>query len=180
MEIVYSYILLFTTFKKQKKYTMTKNSLFALCFLFLLGIKMNAQEAVTAAGGDATGTGGKVAYSVGQVVYTNVSTASGSVNQGVQQPYTLLVTGANNCPYINLLMTVYPNPSLTYINLNVGKQELKNLSFQLFDVQGKLLLDQQISNLETSIKMEDYTIGNYFLKVIDNQTEIKTFKIIKN
>jgi hypothetical protein len=39
------------------------------------------------AGGEATGSGGSVSYSVGQVVYTTNTGINGSVAQGVQQPY---------------------------------------------------------------------------------------------
>lgn len=138
-----------------------------------------AQDAVPAAGGDANGAGGSAAYSVGQVVYTSVS-GTGSVNQGVQQPYVVSTTGINTRPDIQLSMSVYPNPSITSITLNVGKQDLQNLSFQLLDVQGKLVASEKITASESIIKMEEYAAGNYFLKVLEFSTELKTFQIIKN
>lgn len=154
-----------------------------LTFLFLAGIGLSglqAQDATTASGGDASGAGGSAAYSVGQVVYTSIETASGSVNQGVQQPYKVSAIGINTNPDIDLLMSVYPNPSTTLINLSVQNMDLSNLSYQLFDVQGKLLVSQKITNSQTSIVMEEYATGSYFLNVINNQTELKSFKIIKN
>ena len=77
-------------------------------------------------------------------------------------------------------MTVYPNPSVSIINLNVGKSDLLNLSLQLFDVQGKLLYTQSITDEVTTIKMYEYNSGNYFLKIIQNNEKVKIFKIIKN
>lgn len=154
-----------------------------LTFLFLAGIGfsgLQAQDATTASGGDASGAGGSAAYSVGQVVYTSIETASGSVNQGVQQPYKVSAIGINTNPDIDLLMSVYPNPSTTLINLSVQNMDLSTLSYQLFDVQGKLLVSQKITNSQTSIVMEEYATGSYFLNVINNQTELKSFKIIKN
>lgn len=154
-----------------------------ITILFLLGLGLSglkAQDATTAAGGDATGAGGSVAYSVGQAVYTSVESASGSVNQGVQQPYVFVITGINTNPNINLLIAVYPNPSTAFINLNVENLDLANLSFQLFDVQGKLLVNQKITDTTTSILMAEFASGSYFLKVIDNKSELKAFKIIKN
>lgn len=152
-----------------------------LTLLFLVGIGLSglhAQEASVSSGGDASGAGGSAAYSVGQVAYTSITSGSGSVNQGVQQPYVILITGLDNNPTIDL--SVYPNPSVAFINLNVGNQNLENLSFELFDVQGKLLVSQKITAKETAIKMDEYSAANYFLKVIDNNKEVKTFKIIKN
>lgn len=159
---------------------MIKNKISLLCLLTLGVMGASAQNATTAAGGDASGAGGSSAYSVGQVVYNYSSSSSGSVNQGVQQPYELLSVGLNNHPDIDLLMSVYPNPSVSSINLNVGKQDLKTLSYQLYNLKGSLLLEEKILGSVTSIKMEDYSSGSYFLKVIDNQSELKTFKIIKN
>ena len=159
---------------------MIKIKISLLCFLTLGVVGVRAQNATTAAGGDASGAGGSSSYSVGQAAYNYSSSTAGSVNQGVQQPYELLTVGVNNHPDINLLMSVFPNPSVSSINLNVGKQDLQNLSFQLFDVQGKLLMSQKITNSDTSIKMEDFNAGNYFLKIIDSQSELKTFNIIKN
>ena len=52
-----------------------------------------AQESANASGGDASGSGGTVAYSVGQVVYTTNTDASGTVSQGVQQPYEIFTLG---------------------------------------------------------------------------------------
>lgn len=154
---------------------------FALpCLLLFLGTAVQAQDATTAAGGDVTGSGGSVAYSVGQVAYTSVESASGSVNQGVQQPYEVTVTGINSRPDINLSLSVYPNPSASFINLNVGNQKLDLLSFQLYDVTGKILMNQKVTATETTIRMEAFAKGNYFLKVLENKSEVKTFKIIKN
>ena len=156
-----------------------KLKLSAFTLLVFAFTAASAQDAVPAAGGDASGLGGSAAYSVGQVVYTSVS-GTGSVNQGVQQPYVVSTTGINTRPDIQLSMSVYPNPSITSITLNVGKQALQNLSFQLLDVQGKLVASEKITASESIIKMEEYAAGNYFLKVLDFSTDLKTFQIIKN
>ncbi|OFY86740.1 MAG: hypothetical protein A3F72_00115 [Bacteroidetes bacterium RIFCSPLOWO2_12_FULL_35_15] len=159
---------------------MIKIKLLICCLLGLGTIGTKAQDAVPAMGADASGSGGSASYTVGQVIYTSVGSASGSVNQGIQQPYVLLAIGVNSNPDINLTMTVYPNPSATIINLKIEKTNLQNLSFQLYDVQGKLLLKEQITNSETTILLNEYSSGDYFLKVINNKDELKTFKIIKN
>ena len=68
---------------KHKK-TMTS---FAFLLLGLGGLQ--AQESPTAAGGEATGSGGTASYSIGQVVYTTNTGTNGSVAQGVQQPFVI-------------------------------------------------------------------------------------------
>ena len=54
---------------------------------------VQAQESVNASGGNAIGSGGTVAYSIGQVVYTANTDASGTVSQGAQQTYEIFTVG---------------------------------------------------------------------------------------
>jgi hypothetical protein len=56
----------------------------------------------------------------------------------------------------------------------------KDLSYQLFDISGKLLESNTIVANSTTIKMEQLATGSYFLKVTQNNTLVKTFKVIKN
>lgn len=157
-----------------------KNKILIICFL-VSGTKiMKAQDGVTTTGGDATGLGGSAAYSLGQTFYISSSSAWGLINPGVQQPYDVTVTDVNIHPEITLLISIYPNPFITVINLNVGNQDLQNLSFELFDLRGKLLLNKKITSIETAILMDAFAAGNYFLKVSDNHSELKIFKITKN
>jgi hypothetical protein len=152
-----------------------------LSVLFLgLGLTAQAQQATTATGGDASGSGGTIAYSVGQIVYTTNTGTTGSVAQGVQQPYEIsIVLGLDNHS-INLELTAYPNPTANFLTLNLGKAELSTLNFQLYDISGKLIESRKIIRNNETIAMENLPTATYFLKVTNNNNEVKTFKIIKN
>ncbi len=140
-----------------------------------------AQESVNASGGDATGSGGTVTYSVGQVVYTTNTGTSGSVAQGVQQPYEIsVVTGIEEAKDINLTVTAYPNPTTDYLTLSIGEFDISNVSYQLYDMNGKLLQSEKVTGNQTSIVMSNLVPANYFVKVIQGNKEVKIFKIIKN
>ena len=165
---------------KQNKKQMNKTKLFLmflLCFA-LTGIK--AQQGTTATGGDATGSGGTASYSIGQVAYINISNANGYINEGVQQPYEFSTVGIKENNNISLSYSLYPNPTASTVNLKIENQSIDNLSFQLYDITGKLLINQKIVSKETSIQMGSFTNANYFLKVTDNNKEVQTIKIIKN
>tara|TARA_B100000795_G_scaffold39957_1_gene26294 strand:- start:524 stop:1000 length:477 start_codon:yes stop_codon:yes gene_type:complete len=154
-----------------------KKTFMSIAFL-LLGLGgLHAQESPTAAGGEATGTGGTASYSVGQVVYTTATGTNGSVAQGVHQPYEISTVVGINETTIQLELSVYPNPTTNYLTLKVEKTE--NLNYQLFDMQGKIIENQKVANNSTTIKMEDLPIATYFLKVTKNNEIIKTFKVIK-
>ena len=63
----------------------------AVLLLGLVLTGLQAQTSVNATGTNASGSGGTVSYSVGQVVYTNNTGTNGSVAQGVQQAFEILV-----------------------------------------------------------------------------------------
>ena len=145
-----------------------------------IGLTAQAQQATTATGSDASGSGGTVAYSVGQIVYTTNTGTNGSVAQGVQQPYEIsIVLGIDNHT-INLELTAYPNPTTNFLTLNVGNAELSTLNFQLYDILGKLIESRKIISSSETIAIENLPTATYFLKVSNNNNEVKTFKIIKN
>ena len=142
---------------------------------------LQAQQVVTTSGGNASGSGGSVSYPIGQIVYTTNTGTNGSAAQGVQQPYEIsVVTGIEEAKDISLEIVVYPNPATDFVKLKIKNYEVKNLRYQLYDINGSLLKDNKVEGNETNIVMSNFLPATYFLKVTDNNKVIKTFKIIKN
>jgi len=163
------------------KYKKLKFSALLLLGLGLTGLQ--AQESVNATGGNASGSGGTVSYSVGQVVYTTNIGTNGSVAQGVQQPYEIsVVTGLEEAKGINLTVSAYPNPTTDYLTLEVDASttlSIQSMAYQLYDMQGKLLQNEKITSNQASIVMSNLVPATYFVKVTESNKEVKTFKIIK-
>ena len=148
-------------------------------FIGLTGLQ--AQNTISASGGNASGSGGSVSYSVGQIVYTSNTGTNGSAAQGVQQPYEIsVVTGIEEAKDISLEIMVYPNPATDFVKLMIKNYEVENLRYQLYDINGRLLQDNKVEGNETNIVMSNFLPATYFLKVTDNNKVVKTFKIIKH
>ena len=156
----------------------TKQLFLLASFLFFL--KANAQQSLNAAGGDATGSNGKISYSIGQIDYVSATGSNGSVSQGVQQPFEIFTLGTDDFPNIILQAIVYPNPTSSNINLIIENYSIDNLHYNLYDIQGRSIANQKITQQGTNITMENLQSANYFLQVFDNNKTLKTFKIIKN
>ena len=157
---------------------MTYKNYFFICAFFGIA-HLQAQEAVVTTGGNAAGSSGAISYTVGQVAYTTNTGSNGSVAQGVQQPFEIqTVLGMDNFN-INLQMSVYPNPTTNYLQLEVKNMDFSYLSYQLFDLNGRLIANQKITSETSTIPMEQLPTAVFLLKVVDNNKEIKTFKIIK-
>jgi len=152
-----------------------------LCAVLMLAFGLTgiqAQEAIPATGGDASGSGGTLAYSVGQIIYTTFTGTSGSVAQGVQQPYEILITTGLEKTAITLNYSAYPNPTTNYLMLQIDNYD-KALLYQLYDLNGNILESKQVTGKITNIAMEQLAIATYVLRITQNNQVIKTFKIIK-
>lgn len=152
-----------------------------IAFFLLFGCHyLMAQQSVNSLGGNATGSNGCFSYSVGQINYVFSNGSNGIVTQGVQQAFEIFTLGTDDYPTIILQAIVYPNPTTNKLTLKIDNYTTENLSIQLYDVLGKVILQQKITQKETPITMEKLQAANYFLNVSDNSKSIKTFKIIKN
>ena len=166
-----------------------------LFIAILFHFNVQAQEATLSSGGDATGTGGSVSYSVGQVFYSVHTSADGLVAEGVQLPYEVLtITGLEEALGIRLIC--YPNPTTDALTLKVEDYDIEKLMYQLYDMNGRLLEVKKLSTNETNIPMVNLRPAPYILKIVNHQTKgsltnsvntgaealpvVKTFKIIKN
>jgi hypothetical protein len=163
------------------RFMRNKKIVFIAILLLFIGLKsLHAQETIAASGSNATGGGGSISYSVGQIVYTYITGTNGSSLQGVQQPYEIsLVTTIEEAKDISLEIEVYPNPATDLIMLKIKNTEAEDFKYQLHDINGSLLNISVIESQETNISMQNLVPGIYFLKVIQGNKEIKTYKIIK-
>jgi hypothetical protein len=155
-----------------------KLSLSAFALLALSGSAWSQQN-TGAAALEATGTGGSVSATLGQVSYSSISSQTGTVSQGVQQAYEIFTLGIDKFPDIQLSVSVFPNPTTNLVTLAV-KGITDGLSFILTDATGKQLQHSSLDGSVTSIRLETYPPGTYMLEVGGVNNMQKTFKIIKN
>jgi hypothetical protein len=102
----------------------------------------------------------------------------------VQQPYEIFVTTVlEQAKDISHQLQVFPNPVNYFLKLTVipsASISIQSLSYQLYDINGNLLTTNNIESSENNIVMSSLTSGTYLLKIIQGNTNLKTFKIIKN
>lgn len=152
-------------------------------FMFSLGLiaGLNAQETISSTGGEASGEGGSISYTIGQLVYSTLTgTNNNSIAQGVQQAFEIsVVSGIAEAEEINLEVLAYPNPATDFVTLKINDvDEVQYMAF-MYNINGRLIKNIEITDYETQIAMHDLVPSIYFLKVIKNEKEVKVFKIIK-
>jgi len=151
-----------------------------LLLMLLTYENTQAQQAIVPIGGDAIGASGQISYSIGQIAYTTYEGSTGSVSQGVQQPFEISVITETNESAAEVLCTSYPNPTSEGLYLHIKAEPFSEFHFQLVGLTGKLLHSGVIHEEVTYIDMKSLSAGIYVLRIQSNHTNIKTFKIVKN
>jgi hypothetical protein len=153
-----------------------KYNLFFVLFNGILN-PVFGQENTIVSGGSVSNATGSISYTIGQVFYSSAEGENGSINQGVQQPYTAeIVTGIE---LKEITLQLFPNPTNELAVLKVEPEFIGLLIFSLFDEAGRLILTSALNNLENPIQLGGNSIGIYFLNVQDSNQIIKSFRIIK-
>jgi len=152
---------------------------FFLLAFFVATISAQAQESVNTSGGVVRGSGGSVSFSVGQMVYTTDSKEAGSVVQGVQRPYKITTTDIKKLDN-TISFKAYPNPSSDDLFLEMNAFRNEKLNYQLYDIQGKLIMTNPIEIPKTQINMRALALGSYVIHIYDSKNQaIQTIQIIK-
>ncbi|WP_026755819.1 T9SS type A sorting domain-containing protein [Sediminibacter sp. Hel_I_10] len=155
-----------------------KTTTLAACLLFATQL-IYSQETIPASGGEATGSGGSSCYSVGQLVFVTNIGSGGTVSQGVQQSIELYTLSNPELKTVNLSAVIYPNPTSDYVMLAISDLNLTDMSYALYDLQGREVAKGLTAHTNTEIGMQGMASGTYILKVNQDNNELKAFKIIK-
>ncbi len=157
----------------------SKQKLNMLFFLLMIS-KLNAQEAIITSGGTINNGDVSLSYTIGSFAYKTYSNANGSITEGVQQPYEISTVLGIELEEIKLKLKAFPNPTIENLTLSVGSYISQDLSYKLYNIQGKFIQQQDLETKKTVISMLNLPSGPYLLSVYGKNRLIKIFKIIKN
>lgn len=168
-----------------------KQQLLIIALLFI-AISMNAQIAISPAGGEGVGGGGTSSYTVGEVFYTYIPGNTSSVSQGVQQGFNWILNNSGIKSFQGILTQtplasesniftarVYPNPAIDHIVLVLNNIIIQDLNYVIVDLTGRAIATGLIQQKQTTILFPSLTRGTYVLSVYQHSRELKTFIIIK-
>ena len=152
--------------------------LFLLCCVLSAQAQLKTERDVVASSGDHYSNGDlSVTWTLGETITETYSNGALIVCQGFHQDDKLVSsTQENKLPFP---VSVFPNPTSATLHIKTGQPE--KLTAALFDVSGKLIIEQLL-NEHTSINSMDLhnlPEATYFLRVADEEGRNTTFKIQK-
>ena len=114
-----------------------------------------------------------------RVEYTIVATnALNEVTRSSAVEFT--VAGGTNIAVLaeNNAISVFPNPVVDVLTVTVA-DFAPGMTFNLFDVNGRMVQTGAISSETTTIDMTNLRAGTYVLTIVQNGTQVATFRVVK-
>ncbi len=158
----------------------------AIGFLWLLFCSTEtliAQQAVLSAGGNISSSTGSVSYSIGQVMYNHIDGEIGSLNQGVQQPFSFTIVGIDD-PLEEKAWKLFPNPANQYVNIQKSTFSTVNSANEyiarLFDMKGNLISEKILDQDINRISLLPCIDATYIVQISDQHHSIQSYAFIKS
>ena len=153
---------------------MIKNTL--VFFSLFASISVSAQEVIATQGDSYSNASANIDFTIGEVVINTASDGTNDITQGFHQTNWNFL-GVDDHEQ-NFEATVYPNP--TEDVLNIRSSAFQNVTYTLYDANGKLVLQDVLSAELTPIQVNQLAPGGYSLTLNNKAQILKTFKLIKH
>jgi len=151
---------------------------FAIAFLMLFASYAKGQQVISSAGVSGSNTSGSISSTVGELVIDTKTASGKTITQGFHQT-KLTITGIKELQGLSFKISISPNPTSDYAQITIDKIETPKLTYIMFDIQGKAVLNGEIVSGKAEISFMDRNAGSYIVKVMQEGKQIKTVKIIK-
>ena len=116
---------------------------------------------------------------IGEPVIETSEGTSATLTQGFQQSRLELVELDEVVPE-ELDFSIYPNPAKDNINIEIKGYEGDDITIELYDINGKILMNKKINAELTSIDVSIYPAAKYLLKMYNADRSISsTYQVIK-
>jgi len=88
------------------------------------------------------------------------------------------ITSLKNIELDNLEITIFPNPSTDYININLSSElDVNKSSFKIVDINGSVVFSNDIQYYHSKVDISDLSAGLYFFQLYNGNVLLKISKI---
>ncbi|MFO7827562.1 MAG: T9SS type A sorting domain-containing protein [Bacteroidales bacterium] len=136
---------------------------------------------IAAAGENSETSELSVSWTLGEIAVETLESSTIIMTQGFQQGY-YEITSVDDPLIKDLDLKVYPNPATEYIYVELKSDEIKSALIELYNIEGKLVLNEQWDYIEGPYKIDlnGYGSSQYILRISDTSGQLlQTYKIIK-
>jgi hypothetical protein len=144
-------------------------------FSFFAFLAVTAQEVVATQGGSYSNASANIDFTIGEVIVATGTDGTNDITQGFHQTNWNFLGVEDFAP--NYEATIFPNPTQDVLNIKTSSFE--NVTYTLYDAQGKLVMQNILSAEQTPIQVSQLAPGSYSLTLNNETQNLKTFKLVK-
>ena len=153
---------------------MIKNTL--VFFSLFASISVSAQEVIATQGDSYSNASANIDFTIGEVIIDTGTDGTNDLTQGFHQTNWNFVGVEDFAP--DYEASIFPNPTSDVLNIRTSSFE--NVTYTLYDAQGKLVMQNILSAEQTPIQVSQLAPGSYSLTLNNETQNLKTFKLIKH
>ena len=135
-----------------------------------------AQEVIATQGDSYSNTSTQIDFTIGELLISTGTDGINDITQGFHQTNWNFVGLEDHAA--GYQATIFPNPTSEVLNITTSTFE--NVTYTLYDAQGKLIFQDKLSAEQTPIQVSQLAPGSYSLTLSNETQNLKTFKLIKS
>ena len=144
-------------------------------FSFFASLAVSAQEVVSTQGESYSNASANIDFTIGEVIIATGTDGTNDITQGFHQTNWNFLGVEDHAP--NYEAIIFPNPTEDVLNIRTSTFE--NVTYTLYDAQGKLVMQNMLSAEQTPIQVSQLAPGSYSLTLNNQIQNLKTFKLVK-
>ena len=134
-----------------------------------------AQEVIATQGDSYSNTSTQIDFTIGEIIINTGTDGTNELTQGFHQTNWNFVGLENHATGYEA--SIFPNPTSDILNIRTSTFE--NVTYTLYDTQGKLILQGKLTADQTPIRVGQLATGKYSLILGSKNQKLKTFKLVK-
>lgn len=144
-------------------------------FSFFGSLTVSAQEVVATQGESYSNANASIDFTLGEVITDTGSDGTNDITQGFHQTNWNFAGLEDHAP--DYEATIFPNPTSDVLNIKTSAFE--NVTYTMYDAQGKRVIQSALSAEQTPIQVSQLAPGSYSLILNNGTQNLKTFKLVK-
>jgi len=152
---------------------MKTHVLLVLSLFTTLGVL--SQEVISTQGDSYSNASGSIDFTIGEVITATETNDVGVITQGFHQTNLNVLGVDDHFPSYEAI--IFPNPTEDILNIRTSTFE--DVTYTLYDTQGKLVMQNKLLAEQTPIQLVHLAAGGYSLVLNNSTQKLKTFRLIK-
>ena len=155
---------------------------YILVFGLLMAFSATSQSiesyVITSTGASLMSSEGTLYISIGEPMNTEISEGEIMISQGFLNVSVESQPPLSTDDFLDEVINVYPNPTKAVLTIDIPEMD-GNYSYRITDVAGALIQSNSLNQSQSSLLLDDFNSGTYFLQVIKEGRQSRTLRITK-